>query len=306
VTALAALTVLAIAAFLWNSRRLPAPGAVRRPSRGGASRARASSASGYLRNVLAGRHPVSRAGFLFARRALTRSASHRVTVMAAAAVGIAVSSPMLRGVELGRAASVDVEAIKGVLAVQLVMVVTVLAGFRHALRVPAELRANWSLQLAWPGEERRYLIGVKRAAVAILGLPLFFILVPLHVLTLGPGAAAVHFLFGLLVMLVGLELTTIGLLKPPFASTYAPGANMKVVGAALAPFVLIVIHVITLLEGAALRDARGSAMLLGGTLLVWGGLRALDMRRRERQREAGEPVEWDEIPSSAPRMDLSG
>ena len=146
-----------------------------------------------------------------------------MTVTASAAVGVAVAAVMLRGVELRRTASADIN----VLLVQLVLIATVLAGFRHTMRVPAELRANWSLQLAWPGDDRPYLSGVKRAALAGLGLPLLVILVPLHVLTLGPAIAAVHFLFGLLLILIGLELLTMGLRKPPFASTYAPGRQSE-------------------------------------------------------------------------------
>jgi hypothetical protein len=298
VTALASIGMLAVAAFLWNSRKLPAPVAMRRPAR----HVRALRA-GMKTALVAGRHPISRAGFLFARRALSRSASHRVTMMASAAVGIAAAAVMLHGVDTRRvASSLDTS----VLAIQLVLIAAVLTGFRQALRVPAELRANWSLQLAWPGDERRYLIGVKRAALFGLGLPLLVILAPLHVLTLGPGVAAVHFLFGLLLMLVGLELTTIGLRKPPFASTYVPGSNLKVVAAFLAPAVIISIYVLASIEHRALGGVRGIGILLGVFLLLWVGLRALDAHQRRRQRAAGEPVEWDELPSVTQRMDLSG
>jgi hypothetical protein len=76
--------------------------------------------------------------------------------------------------------------------------------------------------------------------------------------------------------------------------------------AILAPVVLGLIHGLASLERAAFRDAQGTGLLLGGFLLMWGGLRALDLRKRELQRAAGEPVEWDEIPAIAQRMDLSG
>jgi hypothetical protein len=193
-----------------------------------------------------------------------------------------------------------------VLAIQLVLIAAVLTGFRHALRVPAELGANWSLQLAWPGDERRYLIGVKRAALTGLGLPLLVILSPLHVLTLGPGIAAIHFLFGVLLILVGLELTTIGLRKPPFASTYVPGFNLKGVAAFLAPAAIVFIYALASLERRALGGGRGIGVLFAVFALLWVGLRALDARQRKRQRAAGEPVEWDELPSVTQRMDLSG
>jgi hypothetical protein len=210
---------------------------------------------------------------------------------------------MLGAVEpRGAASVVDIN----VLAIQPMLIVAVLFGFRHALRVPAELRANWSLQLAWPGDDRHYLTGVRRAAFAGLGLPLLVILVPLHVLTLGPYLAAVHALFGALLTLVGLEVTTFGLRKPPFASNYATVANLKAIAPLVAPVGFGFIYGFARLERLALRDARGVGMLLAGCALLWVGLRVLDARQRERRRVVGEPVEWDELPAVMQRIDLNG
>jgi hypothetical protein len=306
-SALASTAMLAVAAFLWNSRKLPAPAMARRSTRGTRVRQalRLERPLHTAARLLGGRHPTARAGVLFTLRALWRSPSHRVTLMASAAVGVAAGAVMLSGVELRRsAAAASVES--NVFAVQAMLIVAVLFGFRHALRVPAELRANWSLQLAWPGDERHYLTGVRRAAFVGLGLPLLVILVPLHVLTLGPHLAAVHFLFGALVTLAGLELTMLGLRKPPFASNYATVANLKAVAPLIAPVVFGVVYGLARLERLALRDARGIAMLLGGFTLLWGGLRVLAARQRQRQRAAGEPVEWDELPPAMQRIDLNG
>jgi hypothetical protein len=304
-TALASTALLAVAAFLWNSRRLPAPVVARRSARGARMRAalRLERPLHTAARLLGGRHPTSRAGFFFTLRALSRSPSHRVTVMAAAAVGVAVGAVMLGAVEpRGAASVVDIN----VLAIQPMLIVAVLFGFRHALRVPAELRANWSLQLAWPGDDRHYLTGVRRAAFAGLGLPLLVILVPLHVLTLGPYLAAVHALFGALLTLVGLEVATFGLRKPPFASNYATVANLKAIAPLVAPVGFGFIYGFARLERLALRDARGVGMLLAGCALLWVGLRVLDARQRERRRVVGEPVEWDELPAVMQRIDLNG
>jgi hypothetical protein len=249
---------------------------------------------------------VMRAGFLFTQRALARSASHRVTMMASAAVGVAAAAVMLRGVEPRHAAPDERSVDVNVLAVQILLIVVVLFGFRHVLRVPAELRANWSLQLAWPRDEGRFLSGVRRAAFAGLGLPLLVILVPLHVFTLGPYIAALHFLFGALLALAGFELVTIGLRKPPFASTYNSARNLKAVVPLAAPVVLGVIFALARLERLALQGPRGIGVLLAGLTLVWVGVRALDARQRERRRVAGEPVEWDELPAAFQRIDLNG
>jgi hypothetical protein len=308
VAALAAAAALSFAAFLWNSRTLPAPVMARRSLRG----ARLRAALGLDRplrtaaRLFAGRDPVMRAGFLFTLRALARSASHRVTMMASAAVGVAAAAVMLRGVDLHAAARDSTSADVSVLAVQILLIAVVLAGFRHVLRVPAELRANWSLQLAWPRDEGRFSTGVKRAAFAGLGLPLLVILVPLHLFTLGPHIAAWHFLFGALLTLAGLELVTIGLRKPPFASTYASTRNLKAIVPLLAPVVLGAIFALARLERLALQNARGIGLLLVGLTLIWVGLGALDARNRKRRFAAGEPVEWDELPAAMQSIDLNG
>jgi hypothetical protein len=314
VTALASAAALAFAAFLWNSRKLPAPVMARRSARG----ARLRAAVGLDRPVhtasrlLAGRDPVARAGFLFTMRALARNASHRVTMTASAAAGVAAATVMLPSVGLGRASMRDgvhraAESIDpSVFALQILLIVIVLFGFRHALRVPAELRANWSLQLAWPRDEGRFLTGVRRAAFAGVGLPLLLILVPLHFFLLGPHLAAAHFLFGVLLTLAGLEVATIGQRKPPFASGYASARNLKAIVPLMAPVALGGIFALARLERAAFRDARGMVMLFAACVLLRVGLRALDARQRERRRAAGEPVEWDELPAAMQRIDLNG
>jgi hypothetical protein len=308
VTALASAAALGFAAFLWNSRKLPAPVMMRKSVRAAQLRA-ALGLDRPLRTaarLFAGHDPVMRAGFLFTLRALARSASHRVTMMASAAVGVAAAAVMLRGVDLHAAARDSTSADVSVLAVQILLIAVVLAGFRHVLRVPAELRANWSLQLAWPRDEGRFSTGVKRAAFAGLGLPLLVILVPLHLFTLGPHIAAWHFLFGALLTLAGLELVTIGLRKPPFASTYASTRNLKAIVPLLAPVVLGAIFALARLERLALQNARGIGLLLVGLTLIWVGLGALDARNRKRRFAAGEPVEWDELPAAMQSIDLNG
>jgi hypothetical protein len=318
VTALASAAALGFAAFLWNSRKLPAPVMMRKSVRAAQLRA----ALGLDRplhtatRLFAGGDPVARAGFLFTLRALSRSASHRVTMMASTAVGVAAAAVMLRDVHVDLrhairvtvrdvgldAASVDVS----VFAIQIMLIVIVLFGFRHVLRVPAELRANWGLQLAWPRDEGRFLTGVRRAAFAGLGLPLLVMLVPLHLVTLGPRLTAAHFLFGALLTLAGLELATIGLRKPPFASGYASQRNLRAIVPLLAPVALGGIFALARLERLALRDVRGLIVLFAVGILIRAGLRALDARQRERRRASGEPVEWDELPAAMQRIDLNG
>ncbi len=47
------------------------------------------------------------------------------------------------------------------LSMQPLLYGALLVGFRHVIRVPAELRANWGFQLAWRGRDRAFLAGVE-------------------------------------------------------------------------------------------------------------------------------------------------
>ena len=69
-----------------------------------------------------------------------------------------------------------------------------LAGVGHALRLPADIRANRLFHLAWLGQKERYIDGVNRAAAAIVVLPALLALFPAHTilfgLPIGSGASA--------------------------------------------------------------------------------------------------------------------
>ena len=156
--------MLAVVLFGWNNRRMVAP-----PPAG--------ATAGWLRRGfgaaarLAIRHPETQASFFFTLQALLRSPQHRLTIAVSLAVGLTAS---VFAVAVGSAARRDAaEAMTaGVLAVQPVLVAALLTGFRHAVRVPAELAANWAVQVAWAGDTRRHIAGAKAAgALLFVALP---------------------------------------------------------------------------------------------------------------------------------------
>jgi hypothetical protein len=102
--------------------------------------------------------------------------------------------------------------------------------------VPAELRANWGVQLAWRGRDRAFVSGVKRAAVLALVLPALAVLLPLFVFVLGPWRALAHAVLGLAGAIIVLEALMVSYDKVPFTCTYLPDEHMK----ALAPIYAIV------------------------------------------------------------------
>ena len=66
----------------------------------------------------------------------------------------------------------------------------VLAGVRHALAIPAELRANWTFSMAWNGEVEPFVAGVTRAVVAAIVLPSLVVMFACTHTWLGAGGAA--------------------------------------------------------------------------------------------------------------------
>ena len=87
----------------------------------------------------------------------------------------------------------------GLFAINIMVLASLIAGFRYAVTVPPELASNWTIRMAWLGDERGYLAGVKRAAlVALVAVPLL-VLLPLHVALFGFAIAVVHSIYGFMV-----------------------------------------------------------------------------------------------------------
>ena len=120
---------------------------------------------------------------IFTLQSLSRSVPHRVTMAASMAVGLAIVVVSLR-IDVHRA--MDLSSIPALmLAVQTLLIAALLSGFRHVVRVPAELQANWTFHLSWSGDERPYLAGVKRAGFLELVAPTLALLFIWHVSLLG-------------------------------------------------------------------------------------------------------------------------
>jgi hypothetical protein len=185
---------------------------------------RRSRISELITNAIIVRHPAARAGFHFALATLFRSKTHRLTLAGAAAVALAIMLFVLSRTELevGRLTP-------GILIVQPLIYGCLLIGFRHLIRVPAELRANWGVRLAWRDHPRQFRDGVCRAGLVALALPSLAISVPLVSLIGGTQAALVHAGLGALGAAIFLELVMLGYDKAPFTCNYVPGGAKALV-----------------------------------------------------------------------------
>jgi hypothetical protein len=172
---------------------------------------------------------------------------------------------------------------------------SLVAGFRYAVTVPPELASNWTIRMAWLGDERGYLAGVKRAAIVMLVTVPLLALLPLHIALFGFAIAAVHTIYGFMVATAMLDGLFLDYRQFPFACSYVPVENPKLLWPAGLATLLLVTYGFAGVERWALQTATRTAGLgaaLGATVLL---VKIVDrVKRRERL-----PVDFDERPALA-------
>lgn len=279
-----AVLVASAAAYLWNNRRLPSP-----PFSRSAERGHLGAIVDAIAQRLVARRPLVRAGFFFTMRVLARSVQNRMSIGIPLAVAIAIATVSLVA---GTGASFDFSSAPiALLAVQMLFVSALVIGFRHSVRVPADLRARLLFHLVRPVDHFAYMTGVKRAAIGKLVVPVLLALLPLHVLALGRQTAIVHFTYGLLSAVVLNEAFLLGYRRLPFASNYVPTPDTSTYGGIYAFFFLIGIYTVAWLEHVALSSTRGTVVLFSVTGTILAVIRGMDVWQRRDRVE----VELDEL-----------
>ena len=218
--------VLAIASFLWNNRRLPDRSA------GGHALGSTHPIIRRIAERLTQENPEFQAGFFFTFQTLARSAPHRTIVAISLAAGLAL--PVITLVRSGiHSVAIPLMAV-GFFALHVMVLLALIAGFRYAVTVPAELASNWTIRMAWLGDERglpcrrqgcwRHRAGdiapARAPAAACRAL---------WTLT-----AVFHSLFGFLIALATLDAVFLGYRKLPFACSHVPIENPKLLWPAAA------------------------------------------------------------------------
>lgn len=294
---LALAIVAALSLYLWNTRRLPTPAPRRRRQRRWWTR----TAVRLLEQSLV-RRPAVQAGFFFTLQTLSRSVPHRVSIATSMAIGVAAAAVGIGGVAMRTAA--DREAAPLVfLAAQAVIVLVLVAGFRNSVRVPAQLRANWIFHMAWSGDERPYVAGVKRAALLAVAIPVLLALFPIHALVVGWSLAATHLAYGLALAVLVTELAFLGFRKLPFASSFVPSGTLASSGAVYALLFGVIVYALAWIERLVLGIPNGTLVVLGVAAAVLVALRAADVW----QHRTPVPVELDEVADPpTQRLGLSG
>lgn len=283
---------LAAAAYTWNARRFPSASPVR------SGRRRRWRTVRDLARLAIVRGQTAHAGFFFTLAAIWRSNLHRLTIACAGAASVAAAVVTLTGLDLPDVVSVG-DVPTSVLAIQPVFYGALLVAFRHGIRVPAELRANWAFQLAWRNRTRDFMTGVRRAALIGIVVPALVIVLPLFWFFLGTWLAIAHALLGLAGAFVLLEILLFSYEKVPFTCTYVPAENIKA---------LAVPYVVVFLTGASAFARMEHGALQSGAaavrLLVLLAIIVAVLRVAARRRTASAPIEFDEAPMTTQRLGL--
>jgi hypothetical protein len=297
--AIAALTVVAVvttAACMWNSRQLPMP-VVRRPHEGGAL----GHGWRWIVTHAIARTSLRQAGFFFTLQTLSRQVSHRVALASSFAVGLSLILITARG-QLLEGAN-DVASVPlAILAGQSLLLASVLGGFRHAVRIPAELRASNTFSLAWSGNLAPYVSGVKLAGWLALVLPTLGCLFIWHAMVLGARLAALHLGVGLVVSALLMETLFVLYRLVPFASGYVPSGELRSRGVASAAALLFVSFARAWIERFALTTTAGYLTLVAIMVGLSAGVMAVDRASRR----PAIPLDLDEpTPVPTQRLDLA-
>ncbi len=75
-----------------------------------------------------------------------------------------------------------------VFSTQTIALAVLLAGFRHVMRLPADIPANRLFRLAWVADSSRFLAGVRRGAFVGIVLPAIVLLLPPYLYRAGHAA----------------------------------------------------------------------------------------------------------------------
>jgi hypothetical protein len=292
ISAVAFVFAVAAAAYGWNAHRLPqlAPPPI-------AVRFRRREWLRHLTDYAISRDGTVRAGFRFTQAVLWRSNAHRLTLASCAAAAMAIDIIAVSALDLSRVAT-DGRGLSRLLFVQPVLYGLLLLGFRHVIRVPAELRANWGFQVAWRDRERQFLAGARAAAILTLVLPAVAVVFPLVAYVVGARAALMHAVLGLAGAMAMLEVLLVSYTKVPFTCSYVPSENMK----ALAPLYLLVFlsgaGTFAGMERTALGSTGSAVRLLVLLAIVLVAARIVSRRPRPT------PVDFNEAPEMTQRLGL--
>jgi hypothetical protein len=178
---------------------------------------------------LLARDPREEAVLAFMAKTLVRSRAHSMIWLAYAggSAAILLNSSIIDGALLqhrGWKPSLDFLVLFWPLACSAVL----LPGMRHVLRVPVELEANWIFRLTESLGRKQWMHAVERFVAVYAIAPVYLLLGPVAVATLGWALAARMLALQLVVSLTIFDLLFYSWQQLPFTCSYVPGKKAPV------------------------------------------------------------------------------
>jgi hypothetical protein len=218
---------------------------------------------------------------------------------ACTAVSIALATVFLAAAS--RSPAGDPAGVPGyVFSTQMIALAVLLAGFRHATRLPADLSANRLFRVAWVADSGSFLTGVRRGALVGVVAPAIVLLLAPYIYLLGIRLALMHAFTGFLVSAALISLMTFRTTQLPFVASYAPSSNLNTFGPVILVGGMIAVSIFSSIERLALADLQ-TALILWGVLAAAAVVPQLAAGRNE-QLEL--PSAFDVPAAGATRLDL--
>src|SRR5439155_13285788 len=169
------------------------------------------------------RDPRRQAVMQFLVKALSRSRVHRLTLMAygGAAVAIMINSLLLAGVAkrwTGWRPMLQFAVLYWPISISFIM----LAGVRHAFRMPVDLRANWLFRTTENQGRREWMSAVERFVMGYVIAPIHLVTLPFAIVVLGWPVALRMTLLQALVSLSAFEFLFYSWQQFPLTCSYSP------------------------------------------------------------------------------------
>jgi hypothetical protein len=201
------------------------------------------------------RRPAKRAGMLFLIRTVAGNPPHRVYVTAFVATGLALLITMAPTVMSAPASDRPVRTFE--LVAQTLMLTSMAAGFRAAVRTSADPRAAWIFGIAETGTRGEFRIGVRLGVIAAI-VATVLLLFPLHAAAWGTTIAAMHAVNGAALGWLLVEVACASV-EQPLVSTIPPSDGLNTVGVVLLGTTVLAVLVLARIEREALNGIVGTA-----------------------------------------------
>ena len=251
-----------------------------------------------------GRTPQQRAILYFIANTLARSRTHRVVMLGyiGAGAGVMLNSMLLTGfLNNGSSDWADIAkfvALFWPVAFSMILV----AALRHAFSIPSDLAANWIFRINESNGRRDWARAIERFAIWCVLFPLYLVLFPLGVASLGWALATKMVVLQAIISLAVLDIHFYDWQQMPFGCSYIPGRKSMIalVGGWIAVLgVVVPVLTIVIATVSVLTEIWACFLVVFLGFGMW-----LRVRRREGWGE--EKLQYEDLSDKIPDMGISG